>query len=141
MRNLILVALVLVFADSGRAEETPQATGILEGKHVKFPEKSIPEGVKAAVDLLQSCHDESPYQAGERRKALRGDHVRMSFPTPRKVTVMRETFKISSLIVRLPMNTGVFWVKSKGKWRRYTKYEFPKQKPFEAWLRMAQPAE
>jgi hypothetical protein len=35
----------------------------------------------------------------------------------------------------------VFWVRTGDKWRRYTKYEFPKEEPLAAWLREARPAD
>jgi hypothetical protein len=141
MRKVILVVLVLVTAGACRAEDAPKATGLLEGKKVKFPEAGIAGGVKATVGLLESCHDESVYQADEFKKAEQGDHVRLVFAKPITVTVMGEKVKVSELVFRLPMNTGVFWLRSGDKWRRYSKYEFRKEGPFVTWLREAQPAD
>jgi hypothetical protein len=141
MRNVLFVALVLVTAAACRAEDMPKATGTLEGKKVKFPEKGIADGVKATVGLLKSCHDKSLYQADEFKKALQGDHVRLVFAKPITARLVNEKIEFSELVFRLPTNTGVFWVRSGEKWRRYSKYEFQKEEPFRAWLREAQPAD
>jgi hypothetical protein len=135
------LAALLLFAAVAHGAEVPRATGIRDGKKIKFPEQGIAAGVKATVGLLESCHDESLYQAEERKKAEQGDHVRLVFPKPITVTVMGQKVEVSELVFRLPLNTGVFWVRTGEKWRRYSKYEFQKEKPFVAWLRQAQPAQ
>jgi hypothetical protein len=137
-----LAALVVLFAAVARgADDAPKATGTLDGKPLMFPVKGIADGVKAAVDLLESCHDESLYQADERKKAEQGDHIRLVFAKPVTVTVMSEKVEVSELVFRRPLNTGVFWVRAGEKWRRYTKYEFGKTEPFAAWLRQGQAAD
>jgi hypothetical protein len=45
------------------------------------------------------------------------------------------------LVFRLPLNTGVFWVRTGDKWRRYSKYEFQKEASFKAWLQESEPAD
>ena len=122
-------------------DDGPKASGTLDGKKVQFPAKGVAEGVKATIGLLESCHDKSLYQAEERKKAERGNHVRLMFPKPITVTVMGQKVEVSELVFRLPLNTGVFWVRTGDKWRRYSKYEFRKEEPFVAWLRQAQPAD
>jgi hypothetical protein len=141
MRNVLFVALVLMTTAACRAEDTPKATGTLEGKKVKFPEKGIAAGVRATVGLLESCHSESLYQADELKQAKQGDHIRLVFAKPITVRVNNEEIEFSELVFRLPTNTGVFWLRSGDKWRRYSKYEPQKEKPFLAWLREAQPAD
>jgi hypothetical protein len=133
------LALVVVFAVSAHgADDTPQASGTLDGKRVVFPTKGIADGVKATVGLLESCCSESLYQADELQKATRGDHVRLVFATPVAVTVMGKKLAASEVVFRLPMNTGVFWVRTGNTWRRFSKYQPQKEKPFRAWLREAQ---
>lgn len=141
MRHILFMAFVFVFVNACHTEDTPKASGILEGKKVKFPEKAIAGGVKAVVGLLESCHDESLFQAVELKKAEYGDHVRLVFAKPITAKVVNEKIEFSELVFRLPMNTGLFWVRSGDKWRRYAKYEFPKEAPFSAWLREARPAD
>ena len=119
----------------------PKASGTLDSKRVKFTEGSIPDGVRAAVGLLESCHSESLYQADELKEALEGDFIRLAFAKPITARVNNEQIEFSELVFRLPMNTGVFWVRTGDKWRRYSKYEFQKEKPFVEWLGQAQPAE
>jgi hypothetical protein len=79
------------------------------------------------------------YQADELKKAEKGDHVRLVFPKAVTVTVLNEKVEVSELVFRRPLNTGVFWVRTGGKWRRYSKYEFQKEKPFVEWLGQARP--
>ena len=141
MRTVLVVTLVLVTAVACRAEDTPKASGILEGKKVKFPEKAVADGVKATVGLLESCHDSSLYEADELKKAKQGDHIRLVFAKPITVRVVNEDVEVSELVFRLPTNTGVFWLRSGEKWRRYSKYEVQKEEPFRAWLREAEPAD
>jgi hypothetical protein len=142
MRSGLAALVVLFAAVAHAADEAPKATGALDGKPVKFPEKGVAEGVKAAVGLLESCCDESLYQADELNKALKGDHVRLVFTKPITAEVMNEKIEFSELVFRLPLNIGVFWMWAGGdKWRRYSNYEFKKEKPFVALLREARPAE
>lgn len=128
-------------SDTVVVDDSPKASGTLDGKKVKFSEKGIAEGVKATVVLLESCCSESVYNAAEFKKAEQGDHVRLMFAKPIAVTVMNEKVEVSELVVRLPLNTGVFWLRSGNKVRRYSKYEFRKAKAFVAWLRKTQPAD
>ena len=141
MRYALGVVFVLLAAAVSGAGDPPTASGTLDGRKLKFPEKGIADGVKAAVGLLESCSDESLYKADELRKAEQGDHVRLAFAEPITVTVMGEKVEVSELVFRRPLNTGVFWVRTGEKWRRYSKYEFRKEEPFAAWLREARPAE
>ncbi len=141
MRNVLFTVVVLLTANACWAEDALKASGTLDGKRVKFPEKSVADGVKATIGLLESCHSESLYQADEFKKALQGDHIRLVFAKPITARVNNEQIEFSELVFRLPTNTGVFWVRTGEKWRRYSKYEFEKEKPFAAWLREAQPAD
>ena len=135
------LAMLMLFAAMARgADDVPKVTGTLDGKRLTFPEKGIADGVKATVGLLESCHDESLFQADELQTAETQDHVRLEFAKPIKVTLMGKEVEMSELLFRRPLNTGVFWVRAGDKWRRYTKYEFKKEEPFEAWLRTAQSA-
>ncbi len=140
MRNVLVAIFVVLTAHVCRAEEAPRASGTLDGKKVNFPEKAVADGVKAIVGLLASCHSESLYQADEFKKALEGDHIQLVFAKPITTQVNNEQIEFSELVFRLPMNTGVFWVRTGNKWRRYSKYEFEKEKPFAAWLREVRPA-
>lgn len=138
MRSILLAVAVLVTAAACQVGDTPKATGTLDGKKVSFPEKSVADGVKATVGLLESCCDESLYQADEFQTARRGDHVRLVFAEPITVTVMEERVEVSELVLRLPLETGVFWLRSGDKVRRFTKYRYQMEVPFVAWLREAQ---
>ena len=141
MRCVVATVVVLVAAAAHAADDSPKASGRLEGKLVLFPEKGIADGVKATIGLLESCHNESLYQADEFKKALQGDHIRLVCAKPIKARVVNQNIEFSELVFRLPMNIGVFWVRTGDKWRRYSKYEFPKEEPFTAWLRQARPAD
>jgi len=141
MRSSLAMLVVLLAAVAYGADDAPKASGTLDGKQVKFPEKAVAQGMKATVGLLESCHSESLFEADELKKALRGDHVRLLLPKPITANVMNEKIELSELVFRLPLNTGVFWVRAGNKWRRYSKYEPQKERPFEVWLREAQPVE
>jgi len=123
------------------AEILPQASGIIDGKPVEFPDEGMAVGLKGAVALLESCRDESRYEADERLQAERGDHVRLVLPQPISARILDEQIEFSELVFRLPMTAGVFWVRSGDQWRRYSKYEPQKEKPFQTWLGQAQPAD
>jgi hypothetical protein len=141
MRCAVATLIVLLAAMAQAADEMPKAYGTIDGKRVKFPDKGLADGVKATVGLLESCHSESLYQADELKKALKGDHIRLVLAKPVTANVVDKKIEISELVFRLPMNTGVFWVRSGDTWRRYSKYEFQKEEPFKAWLREARTAE
>lgn len=139
--SLVVLGVACGAVAADKTEAAPKASGTLEGKRVKFSEKSVTAGVTATVGLLQTCHDESLYQADEFNKALQVDHIRLVFAKPITARVNNEQVEFSELVFRLPMNTGVFWVRTGDQWRRYSKYEFEKEKPFAAWLREARPAD
>lgn len=139
MRFGIATLVILVAAVAQHADEAPRVTGTLGGEELKFPEKGVADGVKATIGLLESCHDESRFQADELTKALQGDHIRLVFSEPVTAEVMGKEIEFGELVFRRPLNTGVFWVRSADTWRRYSKYTFEKQKPFAAWLETAQP--
>jgi hypothetical protein len=141
MRTVLVVTLVLVTAVACRAEDTPKASGILEGQRVKFPEKGIADGVKATVGLLESCTDSSVFEADELKRAKEGNHIRIVFAKPITVHVVNEDVEVSELVFRLPTNTGVFWLRSGEKWSRYSKYRVQKEEAFRAWLGEAEPAD
>jgi hypothetical protein len=141
MRWSIAALVVLFGAVAHGADDAPKVSGALDGKQLKFPEKGIADGVKATVGLLESCHDKSLFEADELKKAEQGDHIRFVFPKPITVRVVNEEVEVSELVFRRPLNTGVFWVRTGDKWRRYSKYEVQKEKPFEEWLRQGEPAD
>jgi hypothetical protein len=141
MRSALATLVVLFAAVAHGQDDAPKATGRLEGKPVMFPQKEFIEGVKATLGLLQSCHSSSVFEADELKKALQGDHIRWVFPKAIVAKVMNEKIAFSELVFRLPLNTGVFWVRNGDKWRRYSKYEVQKEKPFVLWLREARPAQ
>jgi hypothetical protein len=118
MRNFVVAAVLLLMTGACLADDAPKVSGTLHGKAAKFPEKSVADGVKAAVGLLESCHDESMYQVDEFKKAQNGDHIRLVFAKSITAKVMDEQIEFSELVFRLPFNTGVFWVRTGDKWRR-----------------------
>ena len=140
MRSGFATLVVLLAVAAQGAEHAHQATGTLDGQQVTFPDNVGVQGVKATIALLESCHDESLYKADELEKALQGDHIRMVFPQPINTVVMNEKIACSELVFRLPLNSGVFWVKAEDKWRRYSKYEIQNEQPFVSWLKEAQSA-
>lgn len=142
---MLLFATVVPGADAppdtggaASARALPKASGCLGGKLVTFPDKGIADGVRATLGLLESCCDHSLYQADELKAALHGDHVRLAFSKPIRAKVMEKNIKFLELVFRLPLNTGVFWVRTGNQWQRYSKYKPQKEKPFDAWLRQAQ---
>src|SRR4051812_22639756 len=140
MRRLAIVAWVLAIG-AATAGDAPRATGRLNGKLVTFPEAGTAAGAAAVIGLLESCHDESQYDAAELTAAQRGDHVRLMFARPMTATVLDKRVDASELILRLPLNTGVFWLRSGDAVRRFSKYDFPKERAVTDWLREARPAE
>ena len=138
MRITLLPVLLFVASACHAANDDVKASGTLGGTELQFPAKDLAEGVKATIGLLESCSSESLYQADEFKKAQQGDHIRLVFAKPITVTGMREEVEVSELVFRLPVNTGMFWLRSGDKVRQYAKYEFQKVKPFESWLRKAQ---
>jgi hypothetical protein len=141
MRFILVLSVLFVAARCQGAEDAIKANGTLNGKKVQFPAKSLTAGVKATVDLLGSCADESVYTDAQLKKAEQADHIRLLFAKPIRVTVMNEQIAVSELVFSQPMNTAVFWVRAGNKIRRYSKFEFSKQKPFEVWLRQAKGAD
>jgi hypothetical protein len=123
-------------------DETPRASGKLEGKRVKYSSETIAEGVKATTALLESCCDCSDdsvrYTAADLKKAQEGDHIRLVFPRPITVKVLDNEFKVAELVFTQPLNTGVFWLRSGDTVTRCGKYRFEKEKPFVAWRGQAQ---
>ncbi|MGL4464091.1 MAG: alpha/beta hydrolase fold domain-containing protein [Planctomycetia bacterium] len=139
-----LAMVVLIAAAAQAGDDRTKASGILDGKRVEFPAPGVAGGAKAVLGILQSCTDESLFDADELKKAERGDHVRLAFAKPTAVTIQREKIEASEVVFRQPLNAGVFWVRVGDEWRRFAKYtSFRKaeEAAFEAWLREARPAD
>ncbi|HKB01112.1 MAG TPA: Ig-like domain-containing protein [Gemmataceae bacterium] len=114
-------------------------SGVRAGKRVWFPAQDVPEGVKATIAFLESCHSFSDGHAvADLQKALQGDHVRFVFAKPITVTVLDKKLEVTELVLTHPLNTGVFWVRAGNNVMCCSKYEYEKQKRFEAWRDAAQ---
>jgi hypothetical protein len=111
--------------------------GTIDGKKVTYPPKTIAEGVKVTVGMLESCHtadqDAKLYTSADLKKALKKDHLRLVFSRPTKVKVLGNTIEVSELV----FGGGVFWVRSGNKVWRCTKYEFGPSQRFEKWRERA----
>jgi hypothetical protein len=140
-----LVGVLLFVTTACHAADEVTASGTLDGKKVQFPAKSVAEGVKATIALLESCHSISDgtiaYTVADVKNARQGDHVRLVFAKPVTVTVLRNKLKVSELVFTQPLNTGVFWLRCGNQVVRCTKYEYQKEKRFVAWRRQARAAD
>jgi hypothetical protein len=137
MRFTLVSVLLLVATACHGADDATRASRTLDGQKARFPARRVADGVKAAIGVLESCHDESVYHAAELKKAEQGDHVRLVFAKPITVTVLGDRVEVSEVV----FGGGVFWVRSGGQVRRYCKYTFEKMKPFEAWFRQTLPVD
>jgi hypothetical protein len=144
--TLILVFLVPTACPA--ADDPIKASGRLGGEKVKFPAKSLAEGVKATVELLESCclcekddNDANQYTVADLTKARKKDHIRFTFSKPITVTVLDNKFEVSELVFTQPLNTGVFWLRCGNNVVRCAKYEFRKEKRFETWRGEAEAAD
>jgi hypothetical protein len=120
-----------------KAKVSSPASRTLDGRKVQFPVRSVPEGMRAFIGVLESCHasQESSDAAADLKKAQEGDHVRMVFAKPVKVEVLNKEYEMSELVY----SKGVFWLRFGDKVQRCAKYEFEKWKPFEVWFRQTLP--
>jgi hypothetical protein len=127
--------LLFVATACHAADDAAKASRTLDGKKVQFPAKCIPDGVKAAIDVIESCHSsqESSDPAADLKKAQEGDHVRLVFAKSIIVEVTNKELEVSEVVY----SAGVFWLRFGDKVQRCTKYENEKWKPFEAWFRQA----
>ena len=121
----------------------PKATGTLAGKPVQFPVKGVADGVNATIALLESCSslDADTLTTADLKKAQQGDHIRLVFAKPVGFTVLGKKFEVSELVFTQPSNTGVFWLQAGDKVVRCTKFEFQKERLFNAWREQAQAAD
>jgi hypothetical protein len=134
------LALFAMVTATAYGDDSPNVTVTVAGKKVTFPEKGFADGVKASIGVLESCCAESLYEADELKKAEEGEHVRLVFAEPITVRVLSDQVEVSELVVRLPMGTGVLWVKSGDKVRRFAKFRPETIKPFTDWVDQALPA-
>jgi hypothetical protein len=132
---LVLVCAATLVASGARADDLPKATRVIEEQKTTFPEKSLPEGVKAVVGALESCHDVSDgtvkYTADDLKKARKGDHVSLVFAKPLAVTVLGKRLDVSEAVFA----DGVFWLLCGREVVRCTKYEYDKMERFREWYR------
>jgi hypothetical protein len=132
---LVLVGAAMLVAQGSRADDLPKATRVIEGAKTTFPEKSLPEGVKAFVGVLESCSDMSDgtvqYTADDLKKARKGDHVSLVFAKPLAVTVLGKRLEVSEAVFA----NGVFWLLCGKEVVRCTKYEYDKMERFQEWYR------
>jgi hypothetical protein len=139
VRSVLLAVALVVTATACEADNAPTATGTLHGKRVKFPKKGLAEGTKATIALLESCHDvdETTPALADLKKARQGDHVRLVFDTPVRVTILGKTYEVSEVIFTQPSNTGVFWLRARRRLARCTKFEPQNESPVSTWLKQA----
>ena len=137
MRFTLVPIVLFVATVCHGADDEVKASGRLGGKKVQFPAKSVAEGVKATVGLLESCSSASDgtvaYTAADLKKAQEGDHVRLVFAKPITVTVLDNKIEVSELVFTQPLNTGVFWLRVGNDVVRCSKYRFEKERDFVAW--------
>lgn len=137
MRFTLSLSLLLLATACHGADAPTQASGVLDGKKVRFPARTVDEGVKATVALLESCCSISDgtinYTAADVKKALEGDYVRLAFTKPITVTILSDKYEVSELVFTQPLSTGVFWLRCGTRFVRATKYEPRKERRFVAW--------
>ncbi|QEL19926.1 hypothetical protein [Limnoglobus roseus] len=133
MRCSLVLVVVFFVADVPAADEAPKASATRDGKKCKFPEKGVAAGVEATTALLETCRDKAAGTADDMKKARDGDHVRLVFAKPVAVMVGDMKLEVSELVLTLPLNTGVFWLRAGDKVIRCTKYRFEKEEDFLAW--------
>jgi hypothetical protein len=133
MQFTMIPVLLLVTTACHGADDATKASRMLEGTKAQFPAKTIPDGVKAVIDVLESCHSsqESSDPASDLKKAQEGDHVRFVFAKSIIVVVLNKEVEVSEVVY----SAGVFWLRFGDKVQRCAKYENDKWKPFEAWFR------
>jgi hypothetical protein len=133
MRSAFCLIVILFVAEVRGADDDPKASATLGGKKMLFPEKGVAAGVKATTALLESCCSKSDGSDAELKKAREGNHVRLVFLRPIKVTVLDEKLDVSELVFTQPLNTGVFWLRAANGVVRCSKYRFEKEKDFVNW--------
>jgi hypothetical protein len=149
--HLLTIGTLLLLASVGLSEDPkptppadapPKATGLREDKKLTFSAKGIPDGAKATLAMLESCHSsdwagpKAPAHA-DLKKAQEKDHIRLVFAKPVKVRVKDDTIEISELV----FDGGAFWIRSGDKVIRRTKYLYDKEKAFDAWCNRGQTEE
>jgi hypothetical protein len=141
MRSISVGAALLVASVCFAADESPKATRFLEGSRSTFPAKSLPEGKKLLIAVLESCHDVSDetvkYSTDDLKTAQKGDHVRFEFPKAIKCEVQQKKLEVSEAIYA----KGVFWLVCGNDVVRATKYTFDKLEPFRKWFEQTLPAD
>jgi hypothetical protein len=140
--RLTLVSVLLFTGMCHGADDPPKASRKLEGRTTPFPAKTIAEGVKVTISVLESCHSlddgtrnggNLAYSTANLKKAQEGDHLRFEFPKPVKVKILDKTYEVSEVVFA----DGAFWLRCGDKVVRSTKYEFAKSKAFVEWFRQA----
>src|ERR1700722_11909824 len=104
----ILILLLFTASVCHGDDHALKVSGSFQGKKVQFPAKGLVEGVKATIDLVKTCCENSTSSPEALRKAEQGDHIRLVFAKPLTVEVMNETVEVSELILKLPMGDHVF---------------------------------
>jgi hypothetical protein len=127
------------------AAEKPTAIRLIEGEKTTFPEKAMPEGVKALRAVLESCHDindetltHTVQEIEDAKKAAAADeYIEFLFPQAIEVEVLENKLQVSEAVYA----KGVFWVISGKDVMRCTKYEFDKMERFRKWYRQTLPVD
>ena len=143
MGEVLLVVAIAVTGVACRADDALTATGTLHGKRVKFQEAGRLQGVKVTIALLESCHgvDETTPALANLKKARQGDHVRLVFTEPVRVTIMDKAFDVSEVVFTQPTNSGVFWLLARRRLVRCSKFDPENISSFNAWLKQAHPVD
>ena len=126
MKPLLVVYLVALALASSPANETPQVSGVIDGKKVEFAPEVGTLVADKSVALLASCAFKDFHTTQGLADVVKQSHLRVTFASARKVEVPIEeiTVAVKEMVITLPLSSGRILVRTdKGVFFYFAKFK------------------
>ncbi len=143
--RLSILALVLLsftaWLRTAAAAEVTNVSVTFNGKPAQLSAEQAGRAAERCIELLKSCSfmkakpsaGDTSSEATNMATAQKGDHVRVVFPSARKVEVPAEkmTLQLREMVISLPLSAGGIWARSDEGVRYFAKFQYSAMKDLE----------
>jgi hypothetical protein len=149
MKFLVVFLSLLGSDDTAEKAGQVEVNGLIATR-VKFKEEAKRKVAEAGLAMLTSCSYSHHPNEGELPQwedifldtYYKKCHIHIRFDKPRTIkTAASEKVEVSEMVIVLPLNSGVIWVRSGDKAKRFAKYSVEATLRIQELLKKAEPAE
>ena len=151
LRVFVSMTAVLLAGWRGRASETEQVSGMIEGKPLRLTDSVQHELAEESVKVLRSCTYANLHPTGDYGSTIaharERSYLHVTFSEPRFVELSvgktevpsgKVHLKFRDMVITLPLSSGAFLVRSKKETFYFAKFDCPLSQELEKILKKAQ---